>query len=123
MINSIIERTGALTIDIEQTGKVFVAADTKESALKAVAEIESLTKDYEVGEIVEGTIVRLLDFGAILDLGGGRDGMIHISEFKDGFVKNINDVVKLGDFLRAKVVRAEDGKIALSVKQLSTQSE
>jgi polyribonucleotide nucleotidyltransferase len=123
MINSIIERTGALTIDIEQTGKVFVAADTKESALKAVAEIESLTKDYEVGEVVEGTIVRLLDFGAILDLGGGRDGMIHISEFKDGFVKNINDVVKLGDFLRAKVIRSEDGKIALSVKQLSTQSE
>jgi len=56
-------------------------------------------------------------------LGGGRDGMIHISEFKDGFVKNINDVVKIGDFLRAKVVRVEDGKIALSVKQLSTQSK
>ncbi len=122
-INAIIERTKALTIDIEQTGKVFVAADTKEAVLKAVAEIEGLTKEYEVGEIVEGNVVRLLDFGAILDLGGGRDGMIHISEFKDGFVKNINDVVKIGDFLRAKVVRVEDGKIALSVKQLSTQSK
>lgn len=122
-INAIIERTKALTIDIEQTGKVFVVADTKEAALKAVAEIESLTKEYEVGEIVEGNVVRLLDFGAILDLGGGRDGMIHISEFKDGFVKNINDVVKVGDFLRAKVIRVEDGKIALSVKQLSTQSK
>ncbi|MCL4406317.1 MAG: polyribonucleotide nucleotidyltransferase [Patescibacteria group bacterium] len=122
MINGIIERTGALSIDIEQTGKVFVAADNKDSALKAVAEIEALTKEYQVGEIVEGTVVRLLDFGAIVDLGGGRDGMIHISEFKDGFVKNINDVAKIGDFLRAKVIRVEDGKIALSVKQLSTQS-
>jgi len=55
-----------------------------------------------------------------MDLGGGKDGMIHVSELKDGFVKNVEDVVKLGDFVRAKIISVEEGggKIRLSIKQL-----
>jgi polyribonucleotide nucleotidyltransferase len=53
-----------------------------------------------------------------VDLGGGLDGMVHVSELKDGFVKNVTDVVKLGDFVRAKITRVEDGRIGLSIKAL-----
>ena len=62
-----------------------------------------------------------LEFGAIVDLGGGKDGMIHVSELKDGFVKNVEDVVKMGDFVRAKIISVDEGggKIRLSIKQLA----
>jgi predicted RNA-binding protein with RPS1 domain len=63
--------------------------------------------------------VKILDFGAIVDLGGGRDGMIHISELKNGYVKSVGDVLRVGDFVRAKIIRVdEDGHIGLSLKQL-----
>ena len=63
--------------------------------------------------------MKTLEFGAIVDLGGGKDGMIHVSELKNGFVKNVEDVVKLGDFVRAKVISAEGDKVRLSIKQLA----
>ena len=64
-------------------------------------------------------VIKILDFGAIMDLGGGKDGMIHISELKNGFVKSVNEVVKAGDLVRAKVIRVDpDGHIGLSIKQL-----
>ena len=63
-------------------------------------------------------VIKLLDFGAIVDLGGARDGMIHISEIKDGFVEKITDVIKLGEVVKAKVIKSEGGKIGLSIKQL-----
>lgn len=118
MINGIIKDTGVLTIDIEQTGKVFVAAPDAQKANAAIDFIKSLTKEFKPGETVEGTVVKLLDFGAIVDIGGGKDGMIHISEIKDGFVEKITDVIKVGDFVRAKVVKVENGKIGLSIKAL-----
>jgi predicted RNA-binding protein with RPS1 domain len=76
-----------------------------------------ITKEYKVGDVVEGTVVKVLEFGAIVEF-GGRDGMIHVSELKEGFVKKVEDVVKIGDFVRAKIVRMENGKIGLSIKQL-----
>jgi polyribonucleotide nucleotidyltransferase len=121
VINGIIEATGGETsIDIEQDGTVYVSNTNQALAEQALAMAQATVKEYKAGEIVEGNIVRILDFGAIVDLGGGRDGMIHVSELKSGFVKKVEDVVKLGDFVRAKVVRVEDGKIALSLKALST---
>ncbi|PIR44079.1 polyribonucleotide nucleotidyltransferase [Candidatus Wolfebacteria bacterium CG10_big_fil_rev_8_21_14_0_10_31_9] len=120
MINAIIAETGVLTIDIEQNGKVFVAAPNQASADSAINAIKSLTKEYQVGEMVEGNIVRILEFGAIVDLGGGRDGMIHVSELKSGFVKKVEDVVKLGDFVKAKVIKTDNGKIGLSIKALES---
>lgn len=120
IINTIIKDTGVHTIDIEQTGRVFVAAAKHEEAISAIRYIQSLTRIFKIGEIVEGKIIKILDFGAIIDLGGGKDGMIHVSELKNGFVEKVEDVVKIGDTVRAKIIRAdEDGRIGLSLKALS----
>ena len=119
VINGIIAKTGALTIDIEQTGKVFIAGANREKAEAAYREVESIVKDYKIGDIVEGPIVKILDFGAIVQFGPNRDGMIHVSELKQGFVKKVEDVVKLGDFVKAKVIKVDpDGRVGLSLKQL-----
>jgi polyribonucleotide nucleotidyltransferase len=116
-INGIIDSVGNdTTIDIEDDGRVFIASSDRESARKAFDFVGQIVKEYKIDEIVEGPIVRILDFGAIVDLGGGRDGMIHVSELKDGFVKKVEDVVKVGDKVKAKVLRVENGRIALSLK-------
>jgi len=117
IINGIIARTG-VSIDIDDIGKVFISAKEK-SALEAGAnEVRAILREFKVGDIVEGSIIRVLDFGAIIDLGGGKDGMIHVSELKEGFVKNVTDVINMGDFVRAKIIKVEEGKIGLSIKQL-----
>ncbi len=117
-INGILEQTkNQVTIDIEEDGRIFVAGTDQVLVAQAIAAVNAIAKDFMVGEIVEGKIIKILDFGAIVDIGGGRDGMIHVSELKDGFVKKVEDVVKLGDFVRAKIIRSEDGKIGLSLKQ------
>lgn len=118
VINAIIERTGA-DIDVEETGKVFIAGCPKEKAEAAYKEVAGMFKEYKVGDIVEGPIVKILEFGAIVQIGPNRDGMIHVSELKNGYVKKVEDVVKLGDFVRVKVIGAEpEGKIRLSLKAL-----
>ena len=118
MINGLIAKYGLAGIDIEEDGPVFISGMDAAKANQALADIQALTKEYKVGDIVEGNIIKVLEFGAIVDLGGGMDGMIHVSELRDGFVKNVTDVVKLGDFVRAKVIKAEDGRIGLSLKQM-----
>lgn len=117
VINGIIQKTGATAIDIEEDGKVFITASKVEVAEAALAEIKAIFKEFKVGEIVEGPVVRILEFGAIVDLGAGKDGMVHVSELKDGFVKNVNDVVKVGDVLKVKIIKIDGGKIGLSLKQ------
>ncbi len=118
VINKLIEETGVISIDIEEDGSVFVTAPNQETGEKARKAIESILREFLPGDIVEGPIIKVLDFGAIVDLGGGKDGMIHVSELKEGFVKKVTDVVKLGDVVKAKVVHVENGKIGLSIKQL-----
>ncbi|OGY99713.1 MAG: polyribonucleotide nucleotidyltransferase [Candidatus Liptonbacteria bacterium RIFCSPLOWO2_01_FULL_52_25] len=119
MINGLIKRYALTSIDVEEDGNVFVSGNDLKAVETAVAEITSLTKEFKVGEIIEGKAIKILDFGAIIDLGGGRDGMLHVSELKNGYVKTVTEVVKLGDFVRAKVIRVdEDGRIGLSLKQL-----
>jgi len=121
VINGIIERTGALSIDIEDDGIVFITADDQAKGKAALEEVKAIVKVYEVGEIVEGTIVKVIEVGAIVEIGPGRDGMIHVSELKEGFVKNVGDVVKEGDFVRAKIIRVDpaSGKIGLSLKGIT----
>lgn len=116
-INGMIEKYGLESIDIEDDGRVAVTGTKQDAVNAAVAEIRGMTREFTVGEFVEGNVIKLLDFGAIVDLGGGRDGMIHVSELKSGFVKSVADVLKVGDFVRAKIVRVEDGRIGLSLKQ------
>ncbi len=117
IINSIIGASGATTIDIEENGKVFVAAPDKEKAIAAIEQIKGIVHEFNVGDIVEGEVVKILDFGAIVDIGNNRDGMIHISELKNGYVKKVDDVVKVGDIVKAKIIKIDpDGKIGLSLK-------
>ena len=118
IINKIIEETGVESIDIEDDGMVFVTAIGKEKAVAAVNYIKSITREFQVGEVIEGNVIKILDFGAIVDLGGGKDGMIHVSELKNGFVEKVEDVVKLGNFVRAKIIKVDNGKIGLSLKAL-----
>ncbi len=121
MINGMIRDLGLATIDIEEDGNVFIAASDKAKAEQAATQIRMLTREFQVGETVSGRIIKILDFGAIVDLGGGSDGMIHVSELRQGFVKNVTDVVKLGDFVSAKVIKVEGDRIGLSLKQMEEQ--
>ncbi len=119
VINGLIEKYGLAGIDIDDDGGVFVSGTDLLKVEAAVAEIKGIAREFKVGEIVEGTVVKTLEFGAIVDLGGGKDGMIHVSELKSGFVKKVEDVVKVGDFVRAKIISVDDdGRIRMSVKQL-----
>jgi polyribonucleotide nucleotidyltransferase len=121
-INGIIERTGALAIDIDDDGLVFVSGKDKATATAAYNEVKSLVKEYEVGEIIEGPVVKILEFGAIVQIDSGHDGMIHVSELKNGFVKKVEDVVKMGDIVKAKIMKVEpNGKIGLSLKALENK--
>lgn len=119
-INGMIEKYALASIDIDEDGSVFISGTDLAKVEEAVAVITGMTREFKVGEIVEGNIVKILEFGAIVDIGGGKDGMIHVSELKDGYVKKVEDVVHLGDFVRAKIISADEdgGKIRLSIKQM-----
>jgi len=118
-INGIIAECGnEISIDIDEDGTVYVSGTDESMVQKGLASVEATVHEYQVGEIITGTVIRILDFGAIVDLGGGKDGMIHVSELKEGFVEKVEDVVSEGDVVTAKVIRADaDGKIGLSLKQ------
>ncbi len=119
VINGLIEKYGLAGIDVDEDGGVFVSGTDLAKVEAAVADIRAIAREFKVGEIVEGNIIKTIEVGAIVDLGAGRDGMIHISELKNGFVKKVEDVVKVGDFVRAKIIRVgDDGRIGLSMKQL-----
>ncbi|MEK7553082.1 MAG: polyribonucleotide nucleotidyltransferase [Patescibacteria group bacterium] len=118
VIKGITEKTGA-EIDIEQDGTVLITGKNHKDTDAAKKMIEDLTREFEVGEIVEGEVVKIMDFGAIIDLGGGKDGMAHVSELKDGYVKKVEDVVKMGDKVKVKVIRVEDGRIGLSLRGIN----
>jgi len=113
-IRGIQERTGA-TIDVENDGTVYIAAVGGEAGELARAEIEALVEEVKVGAIYEGRVVSTKDFGAFIEIAPGTDGMCHISELADGFVKTVSDVVKIGDIVRVKVINVdENGRIKLS---------
>lgn len=118
MIRSIQERTGA-QIDIEEDGTVFIACSDAASAAQARAEIEALGAEIKVGTIYEGRVVSIKEFGAFVELAPGTDGMVHVSELAHGFVRNVTEVVKIGDVIRVKVINVDDtGRIKLSRKAL-----
>jgi len=118
MINSIIEKTGTL-IDIEQDGSVFVTGENSEKVDMAVEIIKNLTRDYEVGEVVEGKVVRIMEFGAIIEFAPKRDGMVHISEIAPKRIDRVEDYLKVGDQVKARIVKVDKaaGRIGLSTKE------
>ena len=123
-INGIIDLTGdGTSIDIESDGTVFVSGKNREQAEKAVSLIKEIIREYEVGEIVEGTVEKILDFGAIVEFGGGRDGMIHVSELADKYVEKVTDIVNVGDKVKAKIVKMENGKVGLSLKGVQQDAQ
>ncbi|MCA9296234.1 MAG: S1 RNA-binding domain-containing protein, partial [Phycisphaerales bacterium] len=115
-IRSIQERTGA-TIDVENDGTVMIASTDGAAGESAKAEVEALCAEIKVGTIYEGKVMSTKDFGAFIEIAPGTDGMCHISELADGYVQKVEDVVKIGDIVKVKVINVDDsGRIKLSRK-------
>ncbi len=122
MIRSIQERHG-VTIDVEEDGTVHIASTNAEGGRQAKAEVEALGAEIRVGSVFEGRVVAVKEFGAFVELVPGTDGMCHISELADGFVKSVTDQVKVGDVIRVKVINVdENGRIKLSRKALLAEA-
>jgi polyribonucleotide nucleotidyltransferase len=118
IIRSIIEETKT-TIDIKNDGKVLVGSSTEEAAQKAIKIIQGLTREVEQGEIYTGKVTRLFNFGAMVEILPGKEGLIHISELADYHVPQVEDVVKVGDEVMVKVIGIDNsGRINLSRKAI-----
>jgi polyribonucleotide nucleotidyltransferase len=117
VINEIIGQTGVATIDIEPDGIVYITALNKESLSKAVDWVKNLTREIKVGEVFQGRVTRILDFGAFVEILPGQEGLVHISELAPWRVNRVEDVVKVGEVVPVKVVSIdEQGRINLSLK-------
>ena len=122
-INKIIDETG-VKIDIEDDGQVFIYSSDEEMAQKALEIIEDIARVIEIGEIYYGTVTRITTFGAFVDLGGGKEGLVHISKISKEHVKNITDFVNVGDKVPVKVIEIDDqGRINLTMKDLVETKE
>jgi polyribonucleotide nucleotidyltransferase len=115
-INKIIELTET-KIDIEEK-TVYITGMDMEKINQAKSIIENLIKEYEIGDIVEGMVSEIKDFGAIVYFDGNNSGLLHISEIDNRRINKVTDVVKLGDKLKLKIIRVENGKISLSLKAM-----
>ena len=116
VIRSIIEETKT-TIDVKNDGTVMVGSPSEEAAKKAIKIIEDLTRDVEQGEVYTGKVTRLFNFGAMVEILPGKEGLIHISELADYHVAQVEDVVKAGDEVMVKVIGIDSsGRINLSRK-------
>ncbi len=117
-IRKIIEETGAV-IDIEDTGEVKIASPDGEALNKALDMINALVEDPEVGRAYDGTVKKIVDFGAFVEILPGKEGLLHISEIEHRRIKTVRDVLNEGDKVTVKVIGMErDGKIRLSRKAL-----
>ena len=119
VIKKLIEETGA-QIDITDDGTVTISSVSLNSAQLAKSKIEEITADVEVGKIYEGKVNKLLDFGAIVSILPGRDGLLHISQIAEERVENVSDYLKEGQSVTVKVIETDDkGRIRLSMKALN----
>ena len=117
-IRAITEETGT-QIDISEDGSITVAATTGDAARAAIKRIEELTAEVEVGKTYDGTVLRLLEFGAIVSILPGKDGLLHISQIANERVNQVSDYLKEGQSVRVKVLEADDkGRLRLSMKAL-----
>lgn len=123
MINEIIDETG-VAIDIEDDGSVFITSTSKESAEKAVAWIKNITREAVVGEIFQGKVKRIMDFGAFVEIFPGTEGLVHVSQLSDAFIKNPHDVVKMGDVIPVKLMEIDSqGRLNLSAKEAAKNNK
>jgi polyribonucleotide nucleotidyltransferase len=116
-IRGLEEQTGA-TIEIEEDGTVFISAVGAGKAEHALGLVEALCAEVKVGKLYTGRVTSIKDFGAFIEIAPGQDGLCHISELAQGYVKRVDEVVKLGDTVRVKVINVDDqGRVKLSRKQ------
>ena len=118
MINKIIDATG-VKIDIEEDGRVCIYTDDAENGKKALKMIEDIAKDIEVGKVYDGKVTRIMNFGAFVDIGGGREGLLHISKISNKRVEKVEDVLAVGDEIKVKVYEIDNqDRINLTMKDL-----
>ena len=121
-IRAIQEESGA-TIDIAEDGTVTISADNGAMADAALARIEALTEDIQPGRVYTGKVTSIKDFGAFIEIAPGKDGLCHISELSDGFVKNVNKVCAVGDVMEVKVIAVDDqNRVKLSRKAVLAEA-
>jgi len=117
VIRSIVERTGA-SIDVEDDGTINIASADEEAAKQALEIIRELTQEAEIGKLYTGTVKKIMDFGAFVEILPGRDGLVHISHIANEHIKSVSDVLKEGDEVVVKVLEIDpQGKIRLSRKE------
>lgn len=122
-IRALTEETGT-TIEIEDDGTVKIAATNGESARAAIARVEQLTAELEVGTIYSGKVVRIVDFGAFVNVLPGKDGLVHISQISEERVNNVSDHLKVGDEVQVKVLEVDrQGRVRLSIKEAMKKDE
>jgi len=118
VIRAITEETGA-TVDIDNDGTVKIASVDGAQGRDAQKRIELITADVEVGQIYEGRVAKLMDFGAFVTILPGKDGLVHISQISDERVERVSDELNEGDIIRVKVLEVDrQGRIRLSMRSL-----
>ncbi len=116
-IKDIIEQSGA-SVDISDNGTVKIAGTSKESIQKAIDLINSIIEEPEVGQVYEGKVVKIMEFGAFVNFFGKKDGLVHISQLSDERVEKVTDVINEGDTVKVKVIGFDKGKVKLSLKDV-----
>jgi polyribonucleotide nucleotidyltransferase len=120
-IRAITEQTGC-TIDIADDGTITIASVNKEAADDARKRIEQITADIEPGQVFEGKVIKIMNFGAFVTLTPGRDGLVHISQLSEERVENVTDVVSEGQLVKVKVLEVDkQGRIRLSMKAVGKE--
>jgi polyribonucleotide nucleotidyltransferase len=121
VIRALTEETGT-TIDIQDDGTITIAATSGEAAAAARSRIDAITAEVEIGKIYEGTVLKILDFGAIVSVLPGKDGLLHISQIAQERVNKVEDYVKEGQVVRVKVLETDDrGRVKLSMKAAAAE--
>jgi len=121
-IKKIIAATGA-SIDIKDDGSVFVASNEPAKSEEAIRMIRAITDDVEVNRVYIGKVKRIMPFGAFCEIAPGKEGLVHVSELADSFVKDVESVVKIGEEIKVKVIGIDElGRINLSKKQAESSN-
>ncbi len=116
-INDIIAKT-AVKMDIEDDGSIFITSPDEASGQRAKEIVEQITRDFKEGDMVKGKVVSIRDFGAFIEIAPGKQGLVHVSELADQYVKNVGDVISLGQIVEARIIGIDhEGKIRLSLKK------
>ena len=122
-INKIIEETG-VKIDIQEDGQVFIYSSDESQAKRAKEIIEEIVREIEVGQVYTGKVLKIMNFGAFVDLGAGKEGLVHVSKISKDRIKNIEDVLHVGDTVKVKVIDIDDqDRINLSMKDVEENKQ